>query len=189
MTESGTKTKMPVMTSIRCTKLILPLIAAGLLSGLLPGFALAQGTERLGDFGNWSAFRFYEGGKAACYIASEPTKAEGKYKKRGEIFALVSHWPSEQRHNEVSFLAGYSHKENSTVSVNIDGKVTKLFTDTDRSYAADRETDEVLVKAMKRGARMVVQGVSRRGTKTKDSYSLNGFTKALQSIDKACPKT
>lgn len=180
---------MPSMTSIRRTKLIFPLVAAGLLSGLMPGSALAQGTERLGDFGNWSAFRFFEGGKAACYIASEPTKAEGKYKKRGEIFALVSHWPGEQRHNEVSFLAGYSHQDNSTVSVKIDGKETKLFTDTDRSYAADRETDEVLVKAMKRGSRMVVRGVSKRGTKTKDSYSLKGFTNALKSIDKACPKT
>lgn len=183
---------MPGMTSNRRTKTIASILATGLAAclaaGLLSGPASAQGTERLGDFGNWSAFRFHEGGKAACYIASEPTKAEGKYKKRGEIFALVSHWPDEKRHNEISFLAGYTHQDNSTVSVKIDGKETRLFTDADRSYAADRDTDDAMVKAMKRGSRMIVQGVSKRGTKTKDTYSLKGFTKAMQSIDKACPK-
>ena len=56
---------MPGMTSIRRTKEIFPVLAAGLLSGLLSGSALAQGTERLGDFGNWSAFRFFEGGNVA----------------------------------------------------------------------------------------------------------------------------
>jgi len=43
-----------------------------------------------------------------------------------------------------------------------------------------------LVKAMKRGNKLKVTGTSSRGNKTVDTYSLTGFTKAMQSIDKAC---
>ena len=33
---------------------------------------------------------------------------------------------------------------------------------------------------------MIVDGVSSKGTKTTDTYSLSGFTKARKAIDKAC---
>jgi hypothetical protein len=33
---------------------------------------------------------------------------------------------------------------------------------------------------------MVVRGRSKRGTKTKDTYSLKGFTAGMKIIDKAC---
>src|SRR3546814_10162044 len=62
----------------------------------------AQSIERLGDFSDWSAFKYEEGGKAVCFIASEPTKAEGNYTTRGKIHALVTHRPGEQRTDEVS---------------------------------------------------------------------------------------
>jgi hypothetical protein len=39
---------------------------------------------------------------------------------------------------------------------------------------------------MKRGSKMTVVGVSSRGTKTTDTYSLAGFTKAKNLMDKTC---
>ncbi len=36
---------------------------------------------------------------------------------------------------------------------------------------------------------MVVKGTSSRGTLTTDTYSLTGFSAALQSIDKACGRS
>ena len=152
-----------------------------------PLTALAQGTERLGDFGDWSAFRFYEDGKPACYMASQPKKSAGKYTQRGEIYALVTHRPAESRRDEVSFVAGYDFKKDSPVTVQVGNKTTKLFTQGDTAWAADKETDQALVKQMIRGSRMVVKGTSARGTVTTDTYSLKGFTKAHNSVDKACP--
>ena len=178
---------MSSMVSIRLRSIPFAALVFALAAvGSLP--ASAQGTERLGDFSDWSAFRFHEGGNAACYIASEPKKAQGKYKQRGEVYVLVSHWPTESRRNEVSFLSGYNFKKDSIVSVNIDGREIKLFTDADRAYAADKDTDERMVSAMRKGNRMVVRGTSSRGTKTTDTYSLKGFTKALKKIDQICPK-
>ena len=39
---------------------------------------------------------------------------------------------------------------------------------------------------MKSGNKLVVKGISSRGTKTEDTYSLFGFTAALKLIDRAC---
>jgi hypothetical protein len=39
---------------------------------------------------------------------------------------------------------------------------------------------------MKRGTKMSVVGTSSRGTKTTDTYSLSGFTKTKNLIDKTC---
>ena len=163
---------------------VLALLAA--MSVVQP--SLAQGVKRLGDYSAWSAFQFTEKGKPACYIASQPKKSEGKYKKRGDIYAIVTHRPAEKRRDEVSILAGYTYEKDSRVEVTIGKETFKLFTQDDGAWAPDPERDKKLVKAMIKGSSMVAVGTSARGTKTKDTYSLSGFTKAYKAIDKACGK-
>ncbi len=148
--------------------------------------AQAQGTKRLGDFGNWSAFEFAESGKAACYMVSYPEKTVGDYKKRGDTYAVVTHRPAEERRDEVSFVAGYTHKKDSEVKITIGRKSHMLFTQGDGAWTPNAKSDKVLVKAMIKGRSMVVRGVSSRGTKTTDTYSLTGFAKAYAAINKAC---
>ncbi|MFQ6017761.1 MAG: invasion associated locus B family protein [Kiloniellaceae bacterium] len=148
--------------------------------------APAQGIERVGAFGDWSSFRFTEDGKPACYMASQPIKAQGNYKKRGEIYAIVTHRPAENRRDEVSIVAGYQYKKDSRVEVIIGGKTYKLFTQEDGAWAPDKESDKALVRAMIKGRTMVVKGTSSRGTRTTDTYSLSGFTRAYHAINKAC---
>ncbi|HEY9538199.1 MAG TPA: invasion associated locus B family protein [Kiloniellaceae bacterium] len=146
----------------------------------------AQSIERLGDFSDWSAFKYEEGGKAVCFIASEPTKAEGNYTTRGKIHAMVTHRPGEQRTDEVSIQAGYPYKESAVVDVAVGDMKVQLFTQGDSAWAMDKATDKKLVQAMIKGSTMVVEGVSSRGTNTKDTYSLAGFTRAYQAIGQAC---
>ncbi len=148
--------------------------------------AWGQGIERLGDFEDWNAYRFKESGNVACYMASVPKKAEGNYTKRGDVFAIVTHRPAESRRDEVSFIAGYAYKTDSWVEVSIGEESFKLFTQDDGAWAPDKEADAALVNAMIKGRDMVVKGTSSRGTDTLDTYSLNGFTKAYQAINKAC---
>ena len=151
-----------------------------------PAPALAQGIERLGDFQDWSAFRFTEDGNKACYMASQPVKNEGKYSKRGDIYALVTHRPAENRRDEVSFIIGYKFKPNSNVEVAIGNQKYTLFTKEDGAWTANPEEDRRLVKAMIKGSQMVVRGTSWRDTRTTDTYSLRGFTKAYQTISQTC---
>ncbi len=121
-----------------------------------------------------------------CFIASEPTKAEGNYSKRGDIHAMVTHRPSESRVDEVSIQAGYTYQENAAVEVAVGRMKVKLFTQGESAWAVSKETDQKLVQAMIKGSTMVVRGISARGNETTDTYSLSGFTKAYQTIKKAC---
>ena len=148
--------------------------------------AAAQGIKRIGDYGDWSAFQFTEDGKVACYMSSEPKKAEGDYKKRGDVYAIVTHRLAEKRIGEVSVVAGYSYQKDSWVDVIIDKQTFQLFTQDDGAWAPDAKTDKALVQGMKKGVSMVVKGTSSRGNLTTDTYSLKGFTKAYGAIDKAC---
>ncbi len=167
--------------------LLAPLLVAGALwTGLPAGEARAQSIERLGDFSDWSAFKYLEDGKPICFMASEPTKAEGNYSKRGEIHAMVTHRPGENRVDEVSIQAGYAYQENAPVEVQVGSLKVRLFTEGESAWTVDKDTDKQLVQAMIKGNTMVVQGTSARGTNTKDTYSLSGFTRAYQSIRQAC---
>ena len=54
------------------------------------------------------------------------------------------------------------------------------------AWTSDPEIDGMLIKAMQRGTTMIIKGVSSRGTNTKDTYSLRGFTAAYKAISKVC---
>lgn len=167
-----------------------PLLVSILLAalvGVLPlSGAQAQAIERLGDFSDWSAFKYEENGNVICFMASEPTKAEGNYSRRGQIHAMVTHRPGENRSDEVSIQAGYAYQENVPVEVQVGALKVRLFTEGESAWTVDKDTDRQLVQAMIKGSTMVVQGTSSRGTNTMDTYSLAGFTRAYQAISQAC---
>ena len=136
----------------------------------------------------WGAYRYDNDGKRVCFISSVPTKSEGKYDRnnRGDVRVFVSHGPGKAERDVVQVIAGYRYKPQSDVSLTIDGKNFKLFTIEDRAYAESEEDDRRIITLMKRGSRMTVVGISSRGTKTTDTYSLSGFTKTKAVIDKTC---
>ncbi len=162
------------------------LIALAALTWSAGVSALAQDPQALGKYGDWRAYSFDENGDKACYIASQPKKDEGKYKKRGDIYAMVTHRPAESVRDEVSLSAGYTYKEASQVEVTIGSNKFELYPHQDTAWLPDAVGDEQLVAAMKAGRTMVVRGTSSRGTTTKDTYSLAGFTKAYKAASKAC---
>lgn len=145
-----------------------------------------RAAELIDNFADWSAFTETAKGGKACWIGSEPAKSEGKYKKRGSAYVLVTHRPKEKAVSVVSITAGYVHKTDSEVALTIGGHAFALFTDGGQAWARDSKTDNALVRAMKGGKTMVVKGTSSRGTPTTDTYSLAGFTAAITAINKAC---
>lgn len=165
------------------------ILGLSLVLGLLSGVAHAESSEPklLGTFGDWSAYSYADGGKNVCYILSTPKKAVGAYKKRGEIFALVTHRPAEKTRNTFSVMAGYTYKADSTVTVTIDKQKFALFTQNDSAWAPDPATDNRIADAMKKGASMVIKGSSNKATDTVDTYGLKGTGAAFAAIDKACP--
>ena len=160
----------------------LVVIALGLSSPAAAG-------ELIDLFGDWQAFTDVDGqSKRLCHAATIPTKSVGKYKKRGAAYVMVAHFPADKQFDVVSIEAGYTYKPGAEVTVRIDQLTFKLAVDGSTAWARTPKEDRALVRALKAGKGLIVEGVSSRGTKTTDTYSLKGSTGALKAIDRACKK-
>lgn len=162
------------------------LLLAVLLVVTCTGVARAGEPRLIGTYDDWLTYIFIENGNKVCYMVSKPTKEEGDYSRRGEVFALVTHRPSEKTRDVVSFISGYTFKSASNVEVKVAGETFSLFTQDDTAWAADAATDSKLVDAIKKGSNMIMRGTSSRGTKTKDTFSLKGSSKAYKRITDEC---
>lgn len=156
------------------------------------GIATAQeeSTNRVFAKTDWSVF--VEDNPTQCWVVSSPKETvntkDGRVVavNRGDILMFVSYWPGSEKLGEVSFTGGYPFGEGSTVSLSIGESRFELFTSGETAWAASPADDDKIVTAMKRGANAVLAGVSSRGTNTRDSFSLLGFTAALEDAEKRC---
>ena len=66
------------------------------------------------------------------------------------------------------------------------GNEFELFTEGEWAWPASPQDDAKIITAMKRGATAVLTARSARGTITKDTFSLLGFTAAVEDAEKRC---
>ena len=137
----------------------------------------------IGKFGDWEAHARSDGGTKVCYAASVPQKSAGDYTKRGDIFLLVSHRPADKMFGFVSLEAGYTYDPKAKITAKIGRNTFSMFADGGLAFAYQ---DKPLIDGMIRGADLVIQGTSSRGTLTTDTFSLTGFTAAYKAASKAC---
>lgn len=175
------------MKRLECSKLMIVVLVAAFAGGWTAAAAAQdEGTEDLGVFKDWAARKFEEKGNPVCTMFSQPIKSEGDYSKRGEVYVFVTHRPAANRINEISVKIGYTFKTETPVVIRIGTAEYELFSEDDFAWAQDSKEDERLVRAMRAGATMEVEGVSSRGTKTTDTFSLSGFSAANNKITDAC---
>lgn len=157
------------------------------LFGLLQALPVAAATPKsLGVSRDWDALEVTEGDAKTCYLRAAPAKSLPENASRGDIFLFITHRSKAKTVNEVSFIAGYPFKPGSNVNVSVGGLKLSLFTEGDGAWLEKPGDEARLVNAMKQGSELVITGTSARGTKTTDHYSLQGFTAALKTINKAC---
>lgn len=140
----------------------------------------------LKESGDWSAYVMSEGGQKICYMVSSPVKMEGKYGSRGSVYAMITHNVTENTRDTFSFISGYTYKDKSSVTASVDGKSFDLFTQEDTAWTPDASVDLQIVKSLKKGSKLVVEGTSSKGNATKDTFSLKGSGEAYKEILKAC---
>ena len=156
------------------------------------GWSAAEGASKsgrqtfLGQYGAWYAYQLMEGGQRICYMVSKPTRSRGKYKKRGDIVAFVTHRPKARERDVINFQAGYTYKRGTKVTARIGNKTFNLVTDRDAAWSRNAGGDKILVAAMVRGSTLVLKGKSKSTINTTDIYSLKGFTRARKRINRAC---
>lgn len=172
-----------------------------IIAGMLVGtFALAatqgfaQDTEesdnRVAAKTDWSVF--VEDDPTECWGVSAPRETvntrDGRTVsvQRGDILLFVTFRPGSGAAGEVSFTGGYPFAGGSTVTVEVGDSSFELFTEGEWAWPASPEDDAKLVTALKRGAEASFSARSSRGTNTKDTFSLMGFTAAMEEAEKRC---
>jgi hypothetical protein len=143
-------------------------------------------TRTLGTFAGWTAYASQDKTGRVCYLVGQARKSEPAGFPRKAPMAMVTHRPTEQIANVVSFVEGYPLKDGSEVALDIGGSKFELFTKDDGAWARTTELDKTIVTALSKARQAVVKGMPQKGPGTTDVYPLAGFAKALAAIDKAC---
>lgn len=160
-------------------------LAAAAVLGALPA-AAQQSPLLLVQSGDWSAVTAGAQKTKVCYALSKPTKLEPAGLNHGDVFFFVSTRPGENVRNEPSIQVGYTLKEGTKVTVDIDGQKYSLFTRGDGAWLETAAEETKLVDALKRGKKLTVGGTSGRGNATTYSFSLKGVSAAIDAAAKEC---
>lgn len=153
-------------------------------------WAQAQSTNRVAAETDWSVF--VEDNPTECWGVSTPKSSvnsrDGRVVavNRGQTLLMVFYRPSAGARGQVAFTGGYPFASGSTVNLDIGGTAFELFTEGEWAWPATADDDNKIITAMKRGADAVLTGRSGRGTQTKDTFSLLGFTAAVEDAAKRC---
>ena len=165
-----------------------PVIAAACVAGA--AHAQDQSTNRVAAKTDWSVF--VETDPKECWSVSAPKETvntrDGRVVavKRSDILLMVFYRPEAGVNGQVTFTGGYPFADGSTVNLNISGSEFELFTDGEWAWPATPSDDAKIITAMKRGTDAVLTARSSRGTQTKDTFSLLGFTAAGGDAEKRC---
>jgi len=106
--------------------------------------------------------------------------------RRGDTMMFVTFRPGAGARGEVSFTPGYAFAKGARAQVQIGNDNFTLYTDGEWAWPANANDDAAILSAMKRGAQAVVSASSARGTDTRDTFSLQGFTAAMQEAENRC---
>ena len=121
-----------------------------------------------------------------CYIGSLPLKSDlPDTKKRGENYILVYKLIGSDE-KIIQIEAGYNYNLSADILVKIDQAEYSFYTTEDSSDTAWTNNDSEVIYAMKMGLELILNGESSRGTITNDTYTLKGFTAALNKLNEDC---
>jgi hypothetical protein len=165
------------------------LIAAA-LSGMATFASAQESTNQVAVKTDWSVFT--EESPKECWGVSSPKETVNTRDgapvsvRRGDILLFVTFRPGAGASGEVSFTGGYPFASGSTVKADIGGTTFELFTDGEWAWPASPTDDAALLAALKGGSTAILSAQSGKGTKTQDTFSLRGFTAAMEEAESRC---
>lgn len=149
-----------------------------------------ESSNRVSANTDWSVF--VENDPKECWGVSAPKETvntrDGNVVavRRGDILLFVFYRPTQGVNGQVAFTGGYPFAGGSTVSLQVGDNTYQLFTEGEWAWPATPDDDAAIVAAMKKGATAIATAQSGRGTKTRDTFSLLGFTAAVEDAAKRC---
>ena len=146
----------------------------------------AENLKKMGKFKDWEVIVMSETSGKVCFAQSTPVlQAPKKNNRDARLF--VTFRPGEKITNEISTTAGYEfNKNNSVLATSGNNKFKFDIKQQGFAWMTSNKKENIMIKIMKKGSRIMVTGYNEKGTQTIDHYSLLGFTKAYNTAKKAC---
>ena len=151
--------------------------------------SLAQeSTNRVATMTDWSVFA--EKSPKECWGVSSPKETVNTKDgqpvsvRRGDILLFVTFRPGVA--GEISFSGGYPFAIGAPVKLNIDGNSFDMIADGEWAWPGTTADDAAILAALKKGSTAILTASSSKGTKTQDTFSLRGFTAAMDEAGKQC---
>ena len=146
----------------------------------------AEDLKKIGKFKDWEVMLISGTSGKVCFAQSAPVlQAPKKNKRDARLF--ITFRPGEKISNEISATAGYEFNKNNTVLA-ASGNNKFKFDIKQQGFAwmTSSKKENIMVKVMKKGSRIMLTGYNEKGSQTIDHYSLLGFTKAYNIAKKSC---
>jgi invasion protein IalB len=162
----------------------------------------------VGSYGDWSVFQSQSGKTRICYTLAQPKERAPEDAKRDAAYAFISERPSEGVRNEVSFIMGFDvgspaaaepkdpkdkkkdKKKDADIlapSAVIGDATFDLLPKGADLWVKNAANESELIAEMRKGSKLVIKAASKKGNVTTDTYSLTGFSQAIDRALKDCP--
>ena len=161
------------------------------------------------SFGDWNVFVGQVGKGRICYTLAQPKSREPASLKRDPGYAFISDRPAEGVRNEVSFIMGFDIASGETADskagekpaksdarskssipgpvVLVDETAFEMLPKGGDLWVKNAAKESALIAEMRKGAKLVIKAASLRGHQSVDTYSLTGFSQAMDRLQKECP--
>jgi len=154
------------------------------------------------SFGDWGVYQTQATKGRVCYTLAQPKDRAPADLKRDPAYAFISDRPGEGVRNEISFIMGFDvanaadadatadpkkKPENKEAMAMVGDQSFELLAKSANLWVKNAAKENQLVAEMRKGAKLVVKAASKRGHTTTDTYSLAGFSQALDRVQKDCP--
>ena len=142
----------------------------------------------LGQYADWGAYTASPGGKKVCFAIAKPTSSETTppNRPRNPSYMFISSRPADKVSNEVSVIIGYPFKPNTEAAMEVGSTSFVLYTQQDGAWIKNAADETHLLDTMRAGQSAVVKGISAKGTRSTDTFSLRGLAQALDRSDQDC---
>lgn len=138
-----------------------------------------------GRFKDWAVFTETVEGDLICYAATEALTKTPTSANHGQVWYYVTSWKSGKATAQPSIKVGFNFKEGSSPKAKVGRSSWTLFPAGAEAFAEDAD-DPAIVSALRKGASLVVEGTSARGTKVSYKFSLSGSASAIDKAAEAC---
>ena len=141
---------------------------------------------------NWTAYTRTTPDGKVCYALAKPSASDPKKFKRDPVYLLINDWPNRKVKDEIQVVPGYAYKEDVPVTMTVGKLVVEFFSKNDgnsgSAWVKDPADERKLLDVLRTGSKLVVAGTAKKGTKTKDTFSLAGVDVILDKVHKACAR-